>query len=77
MQNKTQVVNKKEFFLKTLKFCHMIFHYLGPYPVVLNYVTVYSLPAVKYNHFKQVIRNHCDNPVCTARGRLQALEAGH
>lgn len=51
----------------------MGFRCLGRYPVVLNYVTLYSF---QNNHFKQLIRNHCDYPVCTARGRLQDLEAG-
>jgi len=53
----------------------MKYRCLGPYPVVvLNYVALYSLQ--KYNHFKHLIKNHGGNPVCTARVRLQDLEAG-
>lgn len=76
MQNKTQAIKNSDSSLKLWLCCHKRFHCLGPYPVVLNYVILYTLPAVKYNHFKHLIRNHCDNPVCTARGRLQVLEAG-
>lgn len=52
----------------------MGFHYLGPYPVVFNCTTLHTVPAVQYNNFKHPIWNHFDNPVWTARGRIQDLE---
>lgn len=77
MHNKTEVIQKKKFSLeKPWLYCHKRLQWLGPHPVVLCYVTLYTPPTVKYNHFKYLIRNHCDNPVCTARGRLRDLESG-